>query len=340
MKGKNNHVILFVVAICIPMLLLTGCGREVSRTEFVLGTICTIRIFGGNESDLDAAFARIRQIEKAMSRHRSDSEVTKIGRDGAEGMQLTTETCQVMKKGLEYGRLSDGLFDITIAPVAELWGFETEHAAVPASEAMHDALTKVDYRQVRLHNDCRLTSAPGQRIDLGAIAKGYASDEVARLLQKAGVQRALINLGGNVFVYGKKNDGKPWKLGIQDPLEQTGIPMGTLDVEGGAVVTSGIYERFVEQDGKKYHHLLDPRTGYPIANNLAGVSITTPSGIDADALSTSLFLLGMDKGCALLNRFPDSGAVFITKDREITTCGTASTVFTSLNDVYTVVDRR
>ncbi len=115
--------------------------------------------------------------------------------------------------------------------------------------------------------------------------------------------------------------------------------MGTLEVVGGAVVTSGIYERFVEQDGKKYHHLLDPNTGYPIANNLAGVSIMTPSGLDADALSTSLFLLGIEKGCDLLDKFPGSGAVFVTKNREVTTCGAASTSFSPLNFAYSVVKR-
>lgn len=340
MKVRHSHSTRLVVAMCISLLLLAGCSREVSRTEFVLGTICTIRIFDGNESDLDAAFTRLRQIETVMSRHRSDSEISKISLDGPAGMQLSGETCQVMKKGLEYGRLSGGLFDITIAPVAQLWGFETEHAAVPTKRVLNEALTKVDYRQVRIDDDCKLVTAPGQHIDLGGIAKGYASDEVARLLQESGIKEALINLGGNVFVYGKKKDGSPWKLGIQDPLEQTGTPMGTLEVEGGAVVTSGIYERFVEQDGKKYHHLLDPGTGYPVANNLAGVSITTPSGLDADALSTSLFLLGIDKGCELLERFPGSGAVFITKDREITTCGVASTIFSPINSAYTVVARR
>jgi FAD:protein FMN transferase len=339
LKVINKNLIVLVVGVLIPLFLLTGCGREVSRTGFLLGTICTIHIYGGSESDLDMAFARIRQIESKMSRHRSDSEVSRIGRSGGEGIQLSSETCRVVKKAIEFGHLSGGLFDITIAPVAELWGFETEKAGVPTTEDLNAALAKVDYSQIRL-DKCWLTTSAEQHIDLGAIAKGYASDEVARVLKEAGVKRALINLGGNVLVMGKKKDGTPWKIGIQDPLAQTGTPMGTLEVDGGAVVTSGIYERFVEQDGITYHHLLDPRTGYPIANNLAGVSITTPSGQDADALSTSLFLLGPDKGCELLDRFPGSGAVFITNNRKITTCGTASNTFATLNNAYTVVERR
>jgi thiamine biosynthesis lipoprotein len=338
-KVTINRIIV-ALTLFTSLLMIAGCGRELSRTEFLLGTICNIRLSGGSESDLDAAFDRIRQIESMMSRHRQDSEVSKIGRSGDKEIQLSNETCLVMKKALEFGDLSGGLFDITIGPVAELWGFETEKAGVPSEAALHDALAGVDYRRVQLDDNCRLTTIPGQRIDLGGIAKGYASDEVARLLGEAGVKRALINLGGNILVLGNKKDGKPWKLGIQDPLGQTGTPMGTLDISSGAVVTSGIYERFVEQDGTKYHHLLDPRTGYPIANNLAGVSITTPSGLDADALSTSLFLLGIDKGCELLERFPQSGAVFITKDRKVTTCGSASATFLSLNKAYTVAERR
>lgn len=339
-KAIPRHFITIAAACLIPLFLLAGCSREASRTEFLLGTICTIRIGGGGESDLDAAFARIRQIEQMMSRHRSDSEVSSIGRSGADGIQLSADTCRVMEKALAFGRLSGGLFDITIAPVAELWGFESEKAGIPPADDLEAALPKVDYRQVRLLDGCRLTTAPGQRIDLGGIAKGYASDEAARVLQERGVKRALINLGGNVFAFGEKKDGSPWKLGIQDPLEQTGTPMGTLEIDAGAVVTSGIYERFVEEGGRRYHHLLDPNTGYPVANDLAGVSVITPSGLDADALSTSLFLLGIDKGCTMLGRFPGSGAVFISANREITTCGTASTSFTALNSAYTVVDRR
>lgn len=324
----------------LAILLVAGCGREVSRTEFLLGTICSIRVSGGSEADLDAAFDRLRQIERQMTRHREDSEVGRIGRSPSDGVQLSAETCLVTRRALEFGRLTGGLFDITIAPVAELWGFATDTAAPPAAESLQEALARVDYRQVRLDEGCRLNVAPGQRIDLGGIAKGYASDEAARILRAAGVKRGLVNLGGNVLVFGKKKDGTAWKLGIQDPLKQTGTPMGTLEVAGGAVVTSGIYERFVEHEGVKYHHLLDPATGYPVDNELAGVSITALSGLEADALSTSLFLLGIDQGCKLLERFPESGAVFVTKERKITTCGTASAAFTPITGDYTVVERR
>ena len=339
-KLIHHHFILIASVCLIPLLLLVGCSREASRTEFLLNTVCKIRISGGDESDLDAAFERIRQIESTMSSHISGNEISRIGSNSVESTQLSVDTCLVIKKALHFSLLSDGLFDITIAPVVGLWGFGTEHAQLPTAHALNKVLPLVDYTQVRILDNCRIVTAPEQQVDLGGIAKGYASDEAAKVLQEAGVKRALINLGGNVFAFGKKKDGSLWKLGIQDPLRERGSVLGTLEIGGGAVVTSGIYERYVEHNGKRYHHLLNPNTGYPFVNNVAGVSITAPSGLDADALSTAVFLLGIEKGCKLLDDFPQSGAVFITKNREITTYGIASAHFTLTNQDYKVIDRR
>ena len=320
-------------------ILLSGCGRELSRTEFLLGTVCTIRIWGGNEADLDAAFDRIREIEELMSRHIPGSDVNRISTGGPGGTLVDTSTCTVIRRALDFGRLSGGLFDITLAPVVDLWGFGTDRAAVPAAETLEAALPLVDYRRIEVRDGCTVVTGEGQGIDLGGIAKGYASHECARVLAERGVDRALVNLGGNVFALGEKKDGSPWTIGIQDPLEPTGSSLGILEISGGAVVTSGIYERFFEEDGKRYHHILDPGTGYPVDNNLSGVSVSIASGLDADALSTSLFLLGIERGCDLLRSFPGSGAVFVTKDREVVTFGSASTAFRLINQDYTVTER-
>ncbi len=325
-----------------PLLFIAGCSQEANRTSFLLGTICNIRIKGGDNSDLDAAFNRIRQIESRMSRNRETSEIRKITIGGNDGFNVSPGPCRVIKRALDFGDLSGGLFDITIAPVVDLWGFGNNDVEphLPSESALNQALPLVDYRKISVQEDCQIVTGPGQRIDLGGIAKGYAADEAAKVLQKANVKSALINLGGNIFVLGKKDNGKPWKFGIQDPLKPTGTMMGTIEINSGALVTSGIYERFVEEDNKKYHHILDPDTGYPVENNLAGVSITAPSGLDADALSTVAFMLGIDKGCELLAQFPNTGAIFITKTGEITTYGIASTHFNLTNQDYTVVERR
>ena len=319
------------------LLLLASCAREYSRTEFLLGTTCTIRTWGGGEKALSAAFERIREIELRMSTHLPDSEINRLS---TAGTRVSHDTCAVIRKALEFGDLTDGLFDITIAPVVDLWGFGTDTRKVPSDDALKAALDLVDYRRVQIQPDCTVSIDPGQKIDLGGIAKGYAADEAARIMLDLGVERAIINLGGNVLVVGSKKDGSPWKIGIQDPFQPTGSTVGVLEVGGGAVVTSGIYERVFEQGGSRYHHILDPGTGYPVENNLAGVSVAVPGGFDADVLSTAVFLLGIDKGCELLNSFQNSGAVFITRDRNIITYGTASEDFRKTNGSYEIIQRR
>ncbi len=338
----TTNCIRIAVVIIIPLLFITGCSQDADRTSFLLGTICRIQINGGDNSDLDAAFNRIRQIESRMSRNKETSEVRKIASGGDDGFKVSPGPCQVIKRALDFGHLSGGLFDVTIAPVVDLWGFGNNDVDphLPSESALKQALPLVDYQQIQVQEDCRVVTGPGQRIDLGGIAKGYAADEAAKVLRKSGVKSALINLGGNLFVLGKKDNGKPWKFGIQDPLKPTGTMMGIIEIDSGALVTSGIYERFFEENGKKYHHILDPNTGYPVKNNLAGVSITAPSGLDADALSTAVFMLGIDKGCELLAQFPSTGAIFITKNGEITTYGIASARFNLTNQDYRVVERK
>lgn len=341
MAARRKHLFLLSALAClIPLVVGTGCNQEAARTEFLLGTFCSIHIWGGSEADLDAAFDRIREIEKRASRFIDGSDIKLIYQNQPDSTQVSTDTCKIIKRAIDFGRFSGGLFDITIVPVLDLWGFETDQARIPLPDELETALSMVDYRRIQILDGCRVVTGPGQRIDLGGIAKGYASEEAARVLENAGVARAMINLGGNIFALGKKKGGVPWKIGIQDPLKQTGAMVGVLETPGGAVVTSGIYERFIEVNGKRYHHILDPNTGYPVKNNLAGISISMPSGLDADALSTTVFVLGLEKGCELLRSFPDCGAVFITRGRDIITFGTASSAFKLTNQDYTVTERR
>lgn len=324
------------IGAAILILLLSSCSREYSQTEFLLGTACTIRAWGGGNTALEAAFDRIRDIEADMSRTMPGSDVNSIT---PEGTPVSPETCAVVRRGLEFGRTSGGLFDITIGPLVDAWGFGSDNPGIPAAPDIEAALALVDYRRVEVLADCTIHTGPGQQIDLGGIAKGYAADEAARVLRESGVRRAIINLGGNVLTLGSKPDGSRWKIGIQNPFRPTGATVGILEVEEGAVVTSGIYERFFEEAGKRYHHILNPRTGYPENGELAGVSVSVPTALDADALSTTLFLLGIEKGCRLLETFPDSGAVFITRNREIVTCGTASEHFRLTRDDFVIRER-
>ncbi|MCX8012779.1 MAG: FAD:protein FMN transferase, partial [Rectinema sp.] len=175
---------------------------------------------------------------------------------------------------------------------------------------------------------------PGMRLDLGAIAKGYAADEIAQILANHKVKAAIIDLGGNILAFGAKKDKSPWRIGIQDPESERGEYLGIVTGPQMTVVTSGVYERFFIENGTRYHHILSTRTGWPVDNGLLSVSIVSKRSIDADALSTSLFILGMEKGLALLKNFADTYAIFIDKDHKVYLSPGAEKIFTLISKTY------
>jgi thiamine biosynthesis lipoprotein len=312
-------------------LLLTCCSRAssgdpLSKTELnLLGTVCTITVYGGKPSDLEDAFARIRDIDDRMTVSRGDSEVIRVNTAaGIRSVTVSADTYSVIKQGIAFSVLGNGVFDITVGPLVKLWGIGTEGARVPAAAEIRDALSRLDYRAVHLKDAGPevFLAKPGMGLDLGAIAKGYAADEAARLLKARGVPAALINLGGNIVAGGRKPDGSPWRIGIQDPEKPRGDSIGYIETAPVSVVTSGIYERYFVSDGIRYHHLFDTRTGYPVQNGLLSVTIVTGSSMIADGYSTLAFALGPEKGRAILEHSPDDvgavvGAVFITENRDV-----------------------
>jgi thiamine biosynthesis lipoprotein len=220
-----------------------------------------------------------------------------------------------------------------VGPLVSLWGFNNDNPRLPSQEEINEVLPFVNWRNIELDaqtNSVFLTQQ-GMTIDLGAIAKGYAADEAARIAKEAGIKRARIDLGGNIIMLGERRDKTPWRVGIQSPGEDRGTVAGVLQITNKTIVTSGIYERYFEKDGKHYHHLFSPSQGYPVENGLLSVTIIidisqTNASMDADALSTAVFVLGYDAGLALLEYFSDTEAVFIFEDRSIrTTPGAAFT---------------
>ena len=216
--------------------------------------------------------------------------------------------------------MTNGAFDVTIRPLTELWGINKKESFVPSEDEIRTARSLVDYRDLQL--DQNLWSAAlarrGQAVDLGSIAKGFAADEAGRVLLGSGIDCAVINLGGNVLTLGKRPDGAPWRIGVQNPLAPSGQPIGILSVDGGtSIVTSGSNERFFIRDGKRYHHLLDPRTGKPALNSLLSVTVLCPCSADADAATTALFLLGPEKAEPMLRKIR-AKAVFIANDLSVT----------------------
>ena len=332
------------LASIVAVAALASCARgptTAERTDFVIGTVCSIRILdGGSEAALDESFARLREIEERMSANAEGTAVDTINRGaGGPPVAVPSDVLDVVARALRFAGLSGGAFDPTIGPIVKLWSIGMEGERIPSDAEIAAALGLVGYRDVLVDREAgtvRLARA-GMRIDLGAIAKGYAADEVARILEARGVKAAVVDLGGNVKVVGRKPDGSPWRIGIQDPFGDRGSYIGIAELDAGStVVTSGVYERyFTGSDGTRYHHILDTATGRPVSNGLVSVTIITGASIDADGLSTTLFALGLDRGLALAASLPGVEAVFVDEGRRVYGTPGSKTVFKLLDDSFT-----
>lgn len=344
----EKKVRVFTVLICL-LLLTTGCRREqtaagykeVEKTGFLMGTLVTLKVFDRDADKssraADKAFARIREIESLMSLNIEDSQVNNINEwAGIRPVEVSHDTLKVVEKGIYYGQLSEGLFDITVGPLARLWGIGTENPQIPGSTRINNALGLVDYRDVEINQETKeiFLKRPGMVIDLGGIAKGYAADEAKKVLMAEGIEHAIINLGGNVLTVGPKHDGGPWNIGIKDPYNPNGSLLGFVRIQDKTVVTSGDYERYFEKDGKRYHHILNPYTGFPGNNEIKGVTLIAHSSFDADALSTTVFLLGVEKGMQLVESLDGIEAVAITRDRQVVISSGMGDAFSISNNNY------
>ncbi len=322
-----------LVVVVITALAASCSGKPMDRSDLVLGTVCSIRILdGGSEKALDAAFARLREIEASMSANAVGTVVAAINEAaGKAPAAAPADVRYVTGKALWYASRSGGAFDPTIGPIVKLWNIGLDGERVPSPEEIKTALPLVDFRSVRVDDADGTVFLPrkGMLLDLGAIAKGYAADEVARVLLEKRVKGAVIDLGGNVKVVGKKPDGSPWRIGIQNPFDERGAHIGIATLTGGAtVVTSGVYERyFIAEDGTHYHHIFDTKTGYSVNNGLVSVTIISSSSIDADGLSTTLFSLGLKEGMALAESLEHVEAVFIDEGKRVYLSSGAAAVF-------------
>jgi thiamine biosynthesis lipoprotein len=309
--------------LCLAFLFSSCKQPEPSRTEFVLGTICTVNLFdGGSDAIYTEIFARLKTLESILSANRDGTNLMDINASaGITPVKAEPETMAILSEALLFSAETDGLFDPAIGPLVKAWNIGTDYAAVPTDEKRVKAMGLVDYKKVVLDKSAGTVFLRDKemRLDLGAIAKGYAADEIVKIISKHGIKRAIIDLGGNIYAYGEKKPGTAWTIGIRDPETERGDSILSLQVSNESVVTSGIYERFFEANGKKYHHILNPRTGFPEDNELMSVSIVATNSMLADALSTSTFLLGTEKGLALIEQTNGTEAIFINKNHEIRT---------------------
>ena len=280
-----------------------------------MSTVMTHRAFGKYaEESLRAVRDEAVRLEELLSRFIPGSEISRINRSaGIKCERLSGDTYEVLSRAIEFSRYCQGIFDVTIGPLVTLWNNGKDTCKPPEDSRIRQVLPLVDYTNLLL-DPCKKTAGLqriGQSIDLGGIGKEFAGDKFLEVFKKYGVSSAFTNIGGNVVALGTKPDGSPWRVGIQHPRQESSL-IGLVSMADKAVVTSGDYQRyFIGNNGKRYHHILDPSTGYPAESGLVSVTIVTDSSMAADALSTILFIAGMNKGIELLKSFPGTEAVLI-----------------------------
>ena len=343
------YLILCTVLVC-PMLLFTGCGnitdadtsttgnQPISISSIKLNTAVQITIYDSQDKALlDDCLALCDKYELIFSRTNDKSELYKLNHrkdvsdgdfstDGpttpcpvsgtADTWHISEDLAALLSEGLDITRESDGAFDIAIAPLTSLWDFTAEDPEVPDDAAIQKALPLCSSDGVTIDGEDITLPSDDIQFDVGAIAKGYIADRLKDFLIKKGVKSAIINLGGNVLCIGSKPDGTPFKIGIQKPFADRNETEAVMDITGKSVVSSGIYERCFKQNGKLYHHILNPKTGYPYDNSLVSVTIISDQSVDGDALSTTCFALGLEDGLKFAEK-KGVQAVFITEDYEL-----------------------
>lgn len=298
--------------------LLTGCSGAPAQepetaTFFAMDTAMDFTVYG-DAALLDEAETLIGSLEEQVSVTDEHSNIYAIDHTGSGS--LSGNAAELMAQALELCRRTGGALDISVYPIVRAWGFTTGSYQVPDEETIQSLLPLVDYTQIQYDAATGVVTLPeGMEIDLGSVAKGYAGQLAAQMLRNSGVESALLNLGGNVQTVGAKPDGSPWQIGIKDPKGEGA--MMVLSIADQAVVTSGGYERYFEQDGQTYWHIMDPFTGHPADSGLISVTIVGDEGVVCDGLSTALFVMGLEKAADLWAQSGDFEAVFVTASGEV-----------------------
>ena len=300
---------------------ISGCSNQVEqeRTEEILGTIVSGKVVTSQGAEpLEKAFERAKELELVFSANDKNSELSKVNETAwKEPVEVSEELFYVVKKGLEYGEKTNGALDITIGKLIDLWGIGTDHAKVPKKKEILPYAGMEGYKKVRLNEEKQTIQFLDSKIqlNLGAIAKGYIADEMKQvLIEEYSIEYGMLSLGGNIVVIGEKKNGDKWKVGIANPLQPQEVA-AILELDDMSLVTSGNYERYFEENGVRYHHILDPKTGYPAENGWISTSILSKESIDGDALSTATYILG-EEAVDVIEGMENCEAVFIKEDGE------------------------
>lgn len=321
----------YVALILIFLLLLSGCAPQAQeRHLYAMDTVMTLQLYDGSAEDLDACEQLIGQMEKKFSVTLPQSEISQLNQAGKAA--LSAESAALLAEGLQISERSGGAFCLSLYPASRLWGFTTEAMRVPAAEELEAVRPLIGDEKITLAGNSVALQA-GMALDLGGIAKGYTADRLAALLAEREVKHYFLSLGGNIQVGGGKPDGTPWKIGIADP--DGGDPAGIISLEAGAVVTSGGYQRNFTQEGKIYHHILDPQTLAPAQSGLKSVTVVCQSGTEADGLSTALFVRGAKGAEELRRKLGTFEYILITEDDRVIVSAGLKEHFTLYNPRFT-----
>lgn len=323
---KINLKVSFPLLVFLPIFLFLSCSQVSPCFEKTLGTVCFVNLYeNGSEADYDEIFERLFQIDDEFNIGKPDSDLAKINaRASFEWVSVCDDVFTVLEVAQKVSGMAGGAFDISVEPLVSLWNVNTPSPHVATQEEIDERLPLVDFRNIMLNSAEKSVRflKEGMKIDLGGIAKGFAADEIVKICKKNKIRRAVIDLGGNIYVYGKKSPSKSWTVGVKNPEYPDEVPLLKLVVPQISVVTSGIYERFFDEDGERYHHILSPKSGYPVQNGLYSVSVFCENSMLSDALSTAFFVLGREESLKRLQNFKNQfeteiSVIFIEKDHKI-----------------------
>lgn len=347
---KKNGKILLIIATIIVLIFLILFNTiwkkgTYSTTNYYLDTVNQISLINVRKDKADKVLPEVNKlilnINNEMSLQLPASDLSKINKEaGIKPVKVTDDLFDVIEKALYYSKLTNGKFDISVGPLTSMWNIGNSNARVPSEREIKNDLPLVDYKNIELNKKEKTVylKKKGMKLDLGGIAKGFCADKVASYLEKNGIDNAIINLGGNIYVIGKNDSGKDFSIGIQDPSKKDTEPMANIVTTNKSIVTSGIYERYLEKDGKLYHHMLNPETGYPFDNNLSSVTIISNKSIDGDALSTSIYGLGLKDGMKKIENIKGIEAIFITKDGKVYITSGLKNNFNIIDNKYILVN--
>jgi thiamine biosynthesis lipoprotein len=321
-KLSISMVIVIVLAV-----LVSGClndnlaaSKTYKETQFLMDTVVEITAYGPEaEEGVKAAFAEFQRLHAITNNFDENSQLSKINQmAGKEKVVVDPDLVYIIKLSQDVAAKLDDSFDITVGPLSALWGIGHKGDYIPSQAEIEKVLPLVNYRLIEVDSTANTVYLPkaGMMLDLGGVAKGYATDKAIEVLKAKGITSALVNAGGDVRVIGNKPDGKPWRIGIQDPRNADGISAKLALTEWDTMETSGDYQRFIMKDGIRYSHILNPRTGWQ-PREVASVTMVTNSSTYGDVLSKPIFVLGVEKGLDLLKQFPGNEAVIVTMDGKI-----------------------